>query len=65
MERALGISPVVSIPRVSVRRERVKRKLAIFGGLAALILAVPVSLRLFSGKLADMGILPGSSVNSR
>ena len=28
-------------------------------------LAVPVSLRLFSGKLADMGILPGSSVNSR
>ncbi len=65
MERTLGISPVVSIPRVTVRRERANKKIAVVGGLAALILAVPLSLRVFSEKITESGLFSRGSVNSR
>ena len=51
MERALGMSPVVSIPRVSIRRERAMRKVAGLAGLAAVVLAIPLAFRVLGDKI--------------
>ena len=50
MERALGMTPVVSVPRVSVRRERIRRRMLQVGGIAAVLLVVPVVLRYLSNR---------------
>lgn len=50
MERALGMTPVVSVPRVSVRRERIRRRMLQVGGIAAVLLVVPLVLRYLSNR---------------
>jgi uncharacterized protein involved in exopolysaccharide biosynthesis len=63
MERALGIQPVVSIPRLKTGGERRRRKLALFTAFAAILLAIPLALKLFADKLGlgDLNIFQRSS----
>ena len=65
MERALGIQPVVAIPHVSVRRERLRRRAAGLAGLAALVLAIPAVYRVFGDRISDFRASRAASTDSR
>lgn len=51
MERALGLQPVVAVPRLSTGGDRLRRKLLGVAGLGALLLAIPLAIKLFADKL--------------
>ena len=50
MERALGMTPVVSVPRVTVKSERRRRRLLQAGGLAAVLMAIPVAFKYLTNR---------------
>ncbi|SFD71818.1 GumC family protein [Roseivivax sediminis] len=56
LERQLGITPVVAIPRIRSRRSAGRRRLLWLGGLVALIAAGAAAARTFGGALLDLGL---------
>jgi len=46
LERQLGMRPVVSIPMVSTRRDRLRRVMANLGSVVATVLCVPLLVKL-------------------
>lgn len=54
MERALGLQPVVSIPVVSTRGERIRRRIAWSAGLIGIVLAVPLAFRFLGDRITDV-----------
>lgn len=60
LERALGISPVVSIPAVTTPMERRRSTLIWIGGLALLFAGLPLILRTMTERFGFLKVLGGN-----
>jgi tyrosine-protein kinase Etk/Wzc len=59
MERALGVQPVVSIPRVSTRRDRRIGGLRVIGKVVAVVALIAAGLRLIWDRVPVLAELAG------